>query len=167
MYCSDLLETSESARFVQWNGDTLNTPFKAGLTDCQEGFALCYGNWNDHMTVIAFAKNSNKMWGWSKASGNWVEYATKNDLSKIGSIKYVFIEYVNGNSIMEVVKNSYNAGKIPYNSAILGMISYSGMWGISGYTYPTGQNYCSFILHKYDSNEIIHVRNENGIWSVT
>lgn len=80
MYSSDLLETSESARFVQWNGDTLNTPFKAGLTDCQEGFAFCYGNWNDYMTVIAFAKNSNKMWGWSKISGNWVEYATKSDL---------------------------------------------------------------------------------------
>ena len=80
VYCSDLLETSEYARFVQWNGDTLNTPFKAGLTDCQEGFAFCYGNWNDYMTVIAFAKNSNKMWGRSKASGNWVEYATKSDL---------------------------------------------------------------------------------------
>lgn len=80
VYSSDLLETSESARFVQWNGDTLNTPFKAGLTDCQEGFAFCYGNWNDYMTVIAFAKNSNKMWGWSKISGNWVEYATKSDL---------------------------------------------------------------------------------------
>ena len=80
MYRSDLLETSESARFVQWNGDTLNTPFKAGLTDCQEGFAFCYGNRNNYMTVIAFAKNSNKMWAWSKASGNWVEYATKSDL---------------------------------------------------------------------------------------
>lgn len=85
MYCSDLLEASESARFVQWNGSTLNTPFKAGLTDCQEGFAFCYGNWNSYMTVIAFAKNSNKMWAWSKASGNWVEYATKSDLSKIGT----------------------------------------------------------------------------------
>lgn len=80
MYCSDLLETSESARFVQWNGSTLNTPFKAGITDCQEGFAFCYGNRNSYMTVIAFAKNSNKMWAWSKASGNWVEYATKSDL---------------------------------------------------------------------------------------
>ena len=80
VYCSDLLETSESARFVQWNGNTLNTPYKAGLTDCAEGFAFCYGNWNDYMTVIAFAKNSNKMWGWSKISGNWVEYATKSDL---------------------------------------------------------------------------------------
>ena len=90
-----------------------------------------------------------------------------NNLSKIGAIKYVFIESVNGNDIMEVVKNSYNAGKIPYNSAILGMISYSGMWGISGYTYPTGQNYCSFILHKYDRNEIVHVRNENGNWNVS
>lgn len=80
MYCSDLLETSESARFVQWNNNTLNTPFKAGLTDCQEGFAFCYGNWNSYITVIAFAKNSNKMWAWSKLSGNWVEYVTKSDL---------------------------------------------------------------------------------------
>lgn len=83
VYCSDLLETSESARFVQWNGDTLNTPFKAGLTDCQEGFAFCYGNWNDYMTVIAFAKNSNKMWAWSKGVNAWIEYVTKSDLEPI------------------------------------------------------------------------------------
>ena len=80
VYRSDLLETSESARFVQWNGDTLNTPFKAGLTDCQEGFAFCYGNRNNYMTVIAFAKNSNKMGARSQASGHGVVDATKSDL---------------------------------------------------------------------------------------
>lgn len=90
MNCSDLLETSESARFVQWNNNTLNTPFKAGLTDCQEGFAFCYGNWNGYMTVIAFAKNSNKMWAWSKLSGNWVEYVTKSDLTNAIVFRGVF-----------------------------------------------------------------------------
>ncbi len=85
----------------------------------------------------------------------------------VGAIKYVYIESVSGNNIMEVVKNSYNAGKIPYNSAIIGMISYQGIWGINGYTYPEGRNYCSFILHKYDDNEIAHVRNMDGTWFVS
>lgn len=79
-FSSNLLAESASPRFMEWNGNTLNTPFKAGLTDCQEGFALCYGNRNSYMTVIAFAKNSNKMWAWSKVTNAWVEYATKSDL---------------------------------------------------------------------------------------
>lgn len=80
-YTNDLFYDRNEPAFVSWNGDTLNTPLKTGLTDCQEGFAFCYGNWNSYMTVIAFAKNSNKMWAWGKASGNWVEYVTKNDLN--------------------------------------------------------------------------------------
>ena len=80
-YTNDLFYDRNEPAFVSWNSDTLNTPLKAGLTDCQEGFAFCYGNWNSYMTVIAFAKNSNKMWAWGKASGNWVEYVTKNDLN--------------------------------------------------------------------------------------
>ena len=80
-YTNDLFYDRNEPAFVSWNGDTLNTPLKAGLTDCQEGFAFCYGYWNSYMTVIAFAKNSNKMWACGKASGNWVEYVTKNDLN--------------------------------------------------------------------------------------
>ena len=78
--CSDLFADYLAPTFVEWNGNTLNTPFKAGFTDCQEGFAFCYGNWNNYMTVIAFAKNSNKMWAWSKAVNAWIEYVTKSDL---------------------------------------------------------------------------------------
>lgn len=85
----------------------------------------------------------------------------------LGALKYIYIESVAGNSIMEIVKNSYFAGKIPYNSAIIGMISYQGIWGINGYTYPERQSYCSFILHKYDDDEIVHVRNMNGEWKAT
>lgn len=78
--CSDLFADYLAPTFVEWNGNTLNTPFKAGFTDCQEGFAFCYGNRNNYMTVIAFAKNSNKMWAWSKAVNAWIEYVTKSDL---------------------------------------------------------------------------------------
>lgn len=85
----------------------------------------------------------------------------------LGALKYIYIESVAGNSITEIVKNSYFAGKIPYNSAIIGMISYQGIWGINGYTYPESQSYCSFILHKYGDDEIVHVRNMNGEWKAT
>ena len=80
-YTNDLFYDRNEPAFVSWNGDTLNTPFKAGLTDCQEGFAFCYGNWNSYMTVIAFAKNSNKMWIYSKLTQEWTEYVTKSDLN--------------------------------------------------------------------------------------
>lgn len=80
-YTNDLFYDRNEPAFVSWNGDTLNTPLKAGLTDCQEGFAFCYGNWNSYMTVIAFAKNSNKMWIYSKLTQEWTEYVTKNDLN--------------------------------------------------------------------------------------
>ena len=80
-YTNDLFYDRNEPAFISWNGDTLNTPPKAGLTDCQEGFAFCYGNWNSYMTVIAFAKNSNKMWIYSKLTQEWTEYVTKNDLN--------------------------------------------------------------------------------------
>lgn len=101
--------------------------------------------------------------------GNNLSNVQKNTTqlgNALGAIKYVYIESVTGNSIMEVVKNSYSIGKIPYNSAIIGMISYQGIWGINGYTYPEGKSYCSFILHKYGDDEIVHVRNMNGDWKI-
>ena len=79
-YTNDLFYERNEPTFVSWNGNTVNTPFKVGLTDCQEGFAFCYGKWNDYQTTVAFAKNSNKMWIYSKSTQEWTEYATKSDL---------------------------------------------------------------------------------------
>lgn len=103
-YTNDLFYDRNEPAFVSWNGDTLNTPLKAGLTDCQEGFAFCYGNWNSYMTVIAFAKNSNKMWAWGKASGNWVEYVTKNDLLRLSRT------YIGGDSYADAKNLSIPPG---------------------------------------------------------
>lgn len=66
---------------------------------------------------------------------------------------------------MEAIKTNYNTGKIPYGASIEGTISFSGIWGITGYTYPKEQNYCSFILHKYGYDRTIHVRNMDGTWN--
>ena len=79
-YTNDLFYERNEPTFVSWDGNTVNTPFKVGLTDCQEGFAFCYGKWNDYQTTVAFAKNSNKMWIYSKSTQEWTEYATKSDL---------------------------------------------------------------------------------------
>lgn len=80
VYTDDIFITSDRPVFVYWNGSTKNTPFKAGLTDCQEGFAFRYGAWADYMTVVCFVKNDSRMWVWSKSRNEWVEYASKSDL---------------------------------------------------------------------------------------
>ena len=81
VYSSDLLEANDSARFVQWGGSTLNTPYTAGLTSSGEGFAFCFGNYTTYQSVLCFAKDDNRLWAWSKPAGNWIEYAQKNDLN--------------------------------------------------------------------------------------
>lgn len=105
--CSDLFADYLAPTFVEWNGNTLNTPFKAGFTDCQEGFAFCYGNWNNYMTVIAFAKNSNKMWAWSKAVNAWIEYVTKRDLEPVKSRQ--INTYTSANKDTDATLSSYES----------------------------------------------------------
>ena len=82
VFSSDLLEERKVPTFVQWNGNTLNTPYKAGLTLCGEGIAFCFGNYNTYQSVLCFAKDSSKLWAWSRPDGNWIEYAQKNYLTK-------------------------------------------------------------------------------------
>lgn len=81
VYTNDLFSTADRPIFVSWDGSTKNTPFKAGLTDCQEGFAFISGAQTTYMTVVCFAKNDNRMWIWSKLGNDWIEFARKEDLS--------------------------------------------------------------------------------------
>lgn len=89
VYTDDIFITADLPTFVYWNGNTRNTPFKAGLTECQEGFAFRYGAWADYMTVVCFVKNDSTMWIWSKSRNAWVEYAAKSDLAASQSNPYV------------------------------------------------------------------------------
>ena len=132
--CSDLFADYSAPTFVEWNGNTLNTPFKAGFTDCQEGFAFCYGNWNNYMTVIAFAKNSNKMWAWSKAVNAWIEYVTKSDLTTINSGSVTKSSYVTDGAI-----TLHKNGRTAVLSSEVG-ITLSGTQGTGTtiFTLPTG-----------------------------
>ena len=58
IYTSDLFNDYLVPTFVQWNGNTLNSPYKAGLTYEGEGFALVFGTKSTWQTVIAWSKGS-------------------------------------------------------------------------------------------------------------
>jgi len=112
-YTNDLFYERNEPAFVSWNSNTVNTPFKVGLTDCQEGFAFCYGKWNDNQTTVAFAKNSNKMWIYSKLTQEWTEYVTKSDLSSfldVVTAEYTVTLSANQSTITSgsvTIKNGY------------------------------------------------------------
>ena len=106
VYTDDIFITADLPTFVYWNGNTRNTPFKAGLTECQEGFAFRYGAWADYMTVVCFVKNDSTMWIWSKSRNAWVEYAAKSDLSPIGTVFWSGLEEI------QCVKDTWVSGQM-------------------------------------------------------
>ena len=134
MYTNDIFITTDRPTFVYWNGNTKNTPFKAGLTTCQEGFAFSYGAWTDYMTVVCFVKNDSTMWIWSKGRNDWVEYAAKSDLTTINSGSVTKSSYVTDGAI-----TLHKNGRTAVLSSEVG-ITLSGTQGTGTtiFTLPTG-----------------------------
>lgn len=58
IYANDLFAVYNAPTFLRWNVDTLNTPYKAGLTSSPNGFALVFGNSEAAQTIIAFASGT-------------------------------------------------------------------------------------------------------------
>lgn len=80
---TDLFADYSSPTFVRWNYKTANTPYKAGLTYGQEGFALVFGSVSGWHTVISWLKGGRNMWAHYVSEGTdygWSEYAQKSDL---------------------------------------------------------------------------------------
>ena len=109
VYSSNLLDEHSSPVFVWWNEQTLNTPYKAGLTNSAEGFAFCFGNYNTYQSVLCFAKDDNKLFAWSKPYGSWVEYAKKNDLV---NVKYLANEFNAYNDTIVLTSTATDGSKI-------------------------------------------------------
>lgn len=59
-YVTNLFDDYDVPSFVRWDGYTENTPYKAGLTACYEGFALVHGKFNLHHTVSAWVTGGEK-----------------------------------------------------------------------------------------------------------
>ena len=46
--------------FLQWDANTRNTPYKAGLTTHENGFAFCFGEYSGWQTVLVFVQGGDK-----------------------------------------------------------------------------------------------------------
>lgn len=66
VYCPDLFQNYQTPIFVKWDANTLNTPYKAGITAGQLGFAFIYGNPDDYFTVIAAVQSERRIYSYSK-----------------------------------------------------------------------------------------------------
>lgn len=125
--CSNLFETYSSPTFVQWDSLTLNTPYKAGITNCAEGLAFCSGNITGWHTVIAWTKGGNSggsMWIHTYDNGKdcgWRKYLTEDSINArfmdmssftIAKIKSIYdtnmpiVGYVNYTSAIAPDKNT-------------------------------------------------------------
>lgn len=70
VYSSNLMAPSDGPVFLRWDVDTLNTPFKAGLTYNGAGFAFVYGDYSNYQTVVAFVQGQSYFFIHSVDSGN-------------------------------------------------------------------------------------------------
>lgn len=116
---SDLFADSSSPTFVRWYNGTANTPYKAGLTYGQEGFALVFGKISGWHTVIAWLKGGRNMWAHYVSEGTdygWSEYAQKSDLSAYATnaqLQSTFINISNKRYVKITAKeNNSNYGII-------------------------------------------------------
>lgn len=56
LYVDDLMGNFPVPTFVQWDANTLNTPYDHGFIDYSEGFAICFGSISNDQTVVAWTK---------------------------------------------------------------------------------------------------------------
>lgn len=54
---------------LSWNGNTYNTPFKAGITLASEGIALVSGDYNYWQVVLAIPRGETRIFLHSTNSG--------------------------------------------------------------------------------------------------
>lgn len=60
-YVSNLLTDFAEATFVQWDDETKNTPYKAGLTECSKGFAHVFGTVEGNHVIIAWTMSGENL----------------------------------------------------------------------------------------------------------
>lgn len=57
-YSTDLMIPQPTSALLYWDSNTLNTPYKHGMTGYAEGMALVTGNYNGFQTALAIPKGS-------------------------------------------------------------------------------------------------------------
>lgn len=59
-YVTDLAINYAEPTFVKWDENTINTPYKAGLTTANSGYALVYGDYGINHTIHAWVNGGGK-----------------------------------------------------------------------------------------------------------
>lgn len=119
IYSSDLFGKYDSPTFVIWDSNTANCPYKVGLTQGQEGFAIVYGDKSGWHTTLAWQKG-----GLMSSSVGWIHFF--NGGTKIGWSKYVTEDNLNARFMnmsdftIEKIKSIYDS-----NIPIVGYINYT------------------------------------------
>lgn len=125
IYSSDLFQNYQTPIFVRWDANTENTPFKAGLTTAQLGFAFIYGNPNNYFTAVAIAQSERRIYTYSKTPENvnsWQRSALQEELPLYFSLNFGTIqskqEVSRQVSFENPLINSYFSAIITTNSKV-------------------------------------------------
>lgn len=101
-------EGANGKRIVQCNANTLNTPYKAGLTDGASGTAYLNISSATYGTILYIASGSNRMFLACKAGGawgDWIEVVTNADIVFLSGVDQVQFDCVNQAEYIKVVSN--------------------------------------------------------------
>lgn len=120
-FVSDLKADFTEATFVKWNADTENTPYKAGLTESTEGFALVYGASASNHTIVAWTTGTSKAENFvcsvsNGVSNDWESYLSKSGGTITGPLGLGggkgSVSADDGGAFLEAFKDSENYRKI-------------------------------------------------------
>ena len=73
-YSDDIFNSQPGGRLLYYDGNTKNTPYKAGLTGASEGIAITVGDWGTYLTSFVIPKGANYIYIYSKYNNtinNW------------------------------------------------------------------------------------------------
>ena len=117
IYSSDLMAAYDRPTFVRWDENTANTPYKAGLTMNQVGFAFCHGRYSGWQTIIAFSEGSKETFFHYCISGvpsNWLT------IFSIGENTLADALHIGNNAgIYKVSSSTLNNPSITYGTEII------------------------------------------------
>lgn len=117
IYSTDLMSAYDNPTFVRWDENTANTPYKAGLTMNQAGFAFCHGRYSGWQTIVAFLEGSKETFFHYCISGvpsNWLTIfsISKNTLADA-------LHTGNNAGIYKVDSSTLNNPSIAYGMEII------------------------------------------------
>lgn len=109
-YVTDLFADFDVPTFVRWDSSTENTPYKAGITTCYEGYALVFGNSTSH-TVSAWAKGDIRNVCFMHTVSDGKNYGWDNPISASGgTMTGSLMLYANPTKDLEAASKRYVDG---------------------------------------------------------